>query len=62
MTGVEIKEARVRYGLSRALLAYTLGMTVDSVFKWERGEDTPRGSALHILNMLAAKGLDVFAN
>ncbi|MEE3663959.1 helix-turn-helix domain-containing protein [Brenneria sp. g21c3] len=62
MTGAEIKAVRVRCGLSQALLAYTLGMTVDSVSKWERGEITPSGPALRILNTLAAKGPDVFAN
>ena len=60
MTGLEIKLMRKQYGLSQALLAYTLGMTVDSVSKWERGEIKPSGPALRILNTLAAKGPDAF--
>ncbi|MDF7651272.1 helix-turn-helix domain-containing protein [Candidatus Pantoea formicae] len=61
MTGQEIKRMRNQYGLTQALLAYTLGMTVDSVSKWERGEIKPSGPALRILNTLAAKGPDAFA-
>lgn len=60
MSGQEIKRMRNQYGLSQALLAYTLGMSVDSVSKWERGEIKPSGPALRILNTLAAKGPDAF--
>ena len=60
MSGEEIKQLRVKCGLSQASLAHTLGMTVDSVSKWERGEITPSGPALRILNTLAAKGTEVF--
>lgn len=61
MSGQEIKRMRIQYGLSQALLAYTLGMSVDSVSKWERGEIKPSGPALRILNTLAAKGPDAFS-
>jgi len=61
MSAFEIKAARIRYGLSQSSLAYMLGMSVDSVSKWERGEITPSGPALRILNTFAAKGPDVFA-
>lgn len=60
MTGNEIKEVRARWGLTQATLAYTLGMTVDSVSKWERGEIKPSGPVLRILNTLAVKGPDAF--
>lgn len=60
MSGEEIKQVRVKCGLSQASLTHTLGMTVDSVSKWERGEVTPGGPALRILNMLAAKGTEIF--
>ncbi|MDI9219443.1 helix-turn-helix domain-containing protein [Pantoea sp. EA-12] len=60
MSGQEIKRMRNQYGLSQALLAYTLGMSVDSVSKWERGEIKPSGPALRILNTLAAKGPEAF--
>lgn len=61
MTPVEIKEVRVRWGLSQASLAYTLGMSVDSVSKWERGEIKPSKPVLRLLNTIAVKGPDVFA-
>ncbi|MCP1440380.1 putative transcriptional regulator [Erwinia persicina] len=61
MSASEIKAVRARWGLTQATLAYTLGMTVDSVSKWERGEITPSGPVLRILNTLAVKGPDVFA-
>ncbi|MBV4365459.1 helix-turn-helix domain-containing protein [Erwinia phyllosphaerae] len=60
MSGSEIKAVRARWGLTQATLAYTLGMTVDSVSKWERGEITPSGPVLRILNTLAVKGPDIF--
>lgn len=61
MSPEEIKEVRTRWGLSQASLAYMLGMTVDSVSKWERGENKPSAPVLRILNTIAVKGPDVFA-
>lgn len=61
MTGEDIRAVRAKYGMSQAVLAITMGMTVASVSKWERGEIKPSGPALRLLNTLAAKGPDVFA-
>lgn len=61
MTPLEIKEIRVRWGLSQASLAYTLGMSVDSVSKWERGEIKPSKPVLRLLNTIAVKGPEIFA-
>jgi len=61
MTGSQIKTMRDRYGMSQSALAHTLGMSVESVSKWERGEIQPSGPALRILNTIDAKGPDVFA-
>lgn len=60
MSGEEIKQVRLRCGLSQASLAHLLGMTIKSVSKWERGEVRPCAPALRILNTLAAKGTEVF--
>lgn len=60
MSGDEIRAMRVRLGLSQSILAHTLGMSKESVSKWERNEITPSGPALRILNTLDAKGLGVF--
>lgn len=61
MSGEEIKAVRKRFGMSQSILAHTLGMSKESVSKWERNEIKPRGPALRILNTLAAKGPEVFA-
>ncbi|MFV0263361.1 MAG: helix-turn-helix domain-containing protein [Kluyvera sp.] len=60
MSGEEIKAVRVRFGMSQSILAHTLGMSKESVSKWERNEIKPSGPALRILNTLAAKGPEVF--
>ena len=60
MSGEEIKAVRARFGMSQAILAHTLGMSKESVSKWERNEIKPSGPALRILNTLAAKGPEVF--
>lgn len=60
MSGEEIKAVRTRFGMSQSILAHTLGMSKESVSKWERNEIKPSGPALRILNILATKGLAVF--
>ena len=52
---------RTRYGMSQSVLAHTMGMSKESVSKWERNEIKPSGPALRILNTLAIKGPEVFA-
>ena len=61
MTGEEIKAIRTRYGMSQSVLAHTMGMSKESVSKWERNEIKPSGPALRSLNTLAIKGPEVFA-
>lgn len=60
MTGSQIREVRTRYNLSQAALAITLGMSIESVSKWERNESKPNNAALRIINILDAKGPEVF--
>ncbi|MDF1897232.1 MULTISPECIES: helix-turn-helix domain-containing protein [Rahnella] len=60
MTGSQIREVRVRYNLSQAALAITLGMSVESVSKWERDESKPNNAALRIINIIDSKGPEVF--
>ncbi|WP_318365309.1 helix-turn-helix domain-containing protein [Enterobacter sp.] len=62
MSGEEIKALRVRWGMSQSVLAHTLGMSKESVSKWERNEIKPSGPALRILNTLASKGPEVFVS
>jgi putative transcriptional regulator len=60
MTGIQIKEVRVHYKMSQSALARTLGMSVESVSKWEREESKPNQAALRILNVIEDKGPEVF--
>ena len=57
----KVKPIRTRYGMSQSVLAHTMGMSKESVSKWERNEIKPSGPALRILNTLAIKGPEVFA-
>ncbi|WP_235424172.1 helix-turn-helix domain-containing protein [Citrobacter koseri] len=60
MTGSQIREVRTRYNMSQAALAMTIGMSVESVSKWERNESKPNKAALRIINLLDANGLKMF--
>ncbi|HEY3987473.1 helix-turn-helix domain-containing protein [Cedecea sp.] len=60
MTGSEIREVRTRYNMSQAALAMTIGMSVESISKWERNESKPNKAALRIINLLDANGLKMF--
>ncbi|ERT10326.1 helix-turn-helix domain-containing protein [Photorhabdus temperata] len=59
MTGAEIKQLRVQYGMSQAMLALALGMSKESVSKWEREEKKPSGPALRMLRILEQRGPEV---
>lgn len=60
MTGVQIKQVRARWKMSQAALARTVGMSVESVSKWERNESKPNNAALRILNTIETKGPAIF--
>ncbi|MEM6161367.1 helix-turn-helix domain-containing protein [Erwinia sp. P6884] len=60
MNGEQIKAMRNRYGMSQSALAYTLSMSVESVSKWERDQIRPSGPALRLLNIIDARGPEVF--
>lgn len=62
MTGDEIRALRTRLGMSQSILANALGMSKESVSKWERNEVKPAGPALRILNLLDSKGLGVLVS
>ncbi len=60
MTAEQIKSVRVRNKLSQSALARTIGMSVESVSKWERAESKPNQAALRILNIIEDKGVEIF--
>ncbi|OTA14495.1 transcriptional regulator [Xenorhabdus vietnamensis] len=56
MTGAEIKQLRAQYGMSQSVLAMALGMSKESISKWEREEKKPSGPALRMLRILERCG------
>jgi putative transcriptional regulator len=50
-----------RAGVSQAVFASYLNVTVSLVSQWERGEKHPRGSSLKLLTLVRKKGLDAIA-
>ncbi|KAB0670332.1 DNA-binding transcriptional regulator [Oryzomonas sagensis] len=57
----EIIETRNRAGVSQAVFAHYLNVSVGSVSKWERGEKHPSGPALKLLDLVRRKGLEALA-
>jgi putative transcriptional regulator len=57
----EIIETRSRTGVSQAVFAHYLHVSVDTVSKWEQGKKHPSGPALKLLNLVRRKGLEAVA-
>lgn len=57
----EIAEVRSREGVSQAVFAKYLNVTVGLVSQWERGERQPRGASLKLLSLVRKKGLRAIA-
>lgn len=55
VTGSQIRAARKRAGLSRFAFAEKLGVSPGSVYLWESGRATPRGSSVQRLGLMGAK-------
>jgi putative transcriptional regulator len=53
-----IKKIRRCIGVSQAVLAKVINVSLPAVKQWERGERKPSGPALKLLNLLETKGLD----
>ncbi len=61
LSAQEIAEVRKKAGVSQAVFAKYLNVTVGLVSQWERGEKQPRGSSLKLLTLVRKKGLDAIA-
>ncbi len=57
----EIVAVRNNSGVSQAVFARYLNVSVGIVSKWERGEKHPRGTALKLLTLVKKKGLEAIA-
>jgi putative transcriptional regulator len=61
LTPKQIAQVRKHTGVSQAVFAKHLNVSVTSVSKWERGEKKPRGASLKLLTLVQKKGLDAIA-
>lgn len=59
LTPTQIKNIRVKSKVSQGVMASLLNVGVTTIQKWERGEVTPKGAALKLLNLANRNGLDI---
>jgi putative transcriptional regulator len=57
----EIRALRERENASQAVFASYLNVTTNLISKWERGQKRPSGTALKLLSIVKAKGLEALA-
>ena len=55
----QIKQIRDRVRVSQGVFAALLNVTPSTVQKWEQGKVKPQNTALRLLNIIDAKGIDV---
>jgi putative transcriptional regulator len=61
MKGKDIQALRQREGVSQAVLARHVNVSVKLVSDWERGVKHPSGPSLKLLALARTKGLDAIA-
>ena len=52
-TAVDVKDLRAKVGMSQNEFASAFGISVATLRHWERGDRTPHGPALVLLNVVA---------
>jgi putative transcriptional regulator len=50
---IDVKKIRANVGMSQSEFASAFGISVSTLRHWERGDRTPRGPALVLLNVVA---------
>jgi len=55
----KIKKIRRHAGVSQAVFAKVLNISLAAIKQWERGERKPSGPALKLLNLVEEKGINV---
>ncbi len=55
----QIRQIRDKVRVSQGVFAALLNVNPSTVQKWEQGKVKPRNAALRLLNIIAAKGIDV---
>jgi putative transcriptional regulator len=58
LTGAEIRRMRERAGLSQAVFAHYLNLTVSYISQLERGDKQPSGATAKLLDVVRRKGID----
>jgi putative transcriptional regulator len=58
LTPRQIASIRKREHVSQAVFARHLGLSINLISQWERGEKKPRGASLKLLTLVDKKGLD----
>lgn len=53
MAPIDVKSVRANVGMSQSEFARAFGIHVSTLRHWERGNRTPRGAALTLLNVVA---------
>ena len=53
MSSVDVKAIRANVNMTQAEFATTFGISLGTLRHWERGDRSPRGPALVLLNVLA---------
>jgi putative transcriptional regulator len=61
LSAEEIAALRKKAGVSQAVLASYMNVSVGLISQWERGEKHPRGPSLKLLAPIRKKGLDAIA-
>ena len=61
LSAKEIAAVRKNAGVSQAVFAKYLNVTVSLISQWERGEKEPRGPSLKLLTLVQKKGLEAIA-
>ncbi len=61
MKGRDIQALRVREGVSQAILARHINVSVKLVSDWERDVKHPSGPSLKLLSLVQSKGLEAIA-
>ncbi len=54
----DIRALRERERISQPVFAHYLNVSKGTISKWERGEKTPDGPSLKLLNLVKRKGLE----
>jgi putative transcriptional regulator len=59
LTAKDIKKIREKVNVSQGVFAALLNVTTSTIHKWEQGTARPQTSALRLLEIISAKGIDV---